>query len=51
MASEGNTGVVAIFAIMLLALLGGFIAWQVGVFDGGDGGDRKSIDVNVNTKK
>ena len=51
MASENgsNTGVVAIFAIMLLALIGGFIAWQAGVFGGGDGG--KKVDVNISTDK
>jgi Flp pilus assembly protein protease CpaA len=48
MASEGSSsGIVAIFAIMLLVLIGGFIAWQAGVFGGGDG-DR-DIDVNVDT--
>jgi hypothetical protein len=47
MASEGgsSSAIVAIFAIMLLALIGGFIAWQAGVFGGGDG--AKKIDVEV----
>ena len=51
MASEGgsSSAVVAIFAILLLAMIGGFIAWQAGVFSG-DGGDHKSIDINVNKK-
>ena len=49
MASDnGSTGsVVAIFAIMLLAMLGGFIAWQAGVFGDGD----KQVDVNISTDK
>ncbi len=50
MASENGsiTGVVAIFAIMLLAMIGGFIAWQAGVF--GDG-ERKKVEINVPTDK
>ena len=50
MASEGgsNSGIVAIFAIMLLVMIGAFIAWQAGVFTGD--GDRK-VDVNINTDK
>jgi hypothetical protein len=31
------SGVIAIFAIMLLTMLGGFIAWQAGVFGDGVG--------------
>ena len=52
MASESgsNSGIVAIFAIMLLVMIGAFIAWQAGVFGGGDGGDRK-VDVNITTEK
>ena len=48
MASENgsNSGIVAIFAIMLLVMIGGFIAWQAGVFGGGDGGDKK-IEVDI----
>jgi hypothetical protein len=45
--SSGTTGVVAIFAIVLMLAIAGLIAWQAGVF-GGDG-DRKSLDINVNT--
>ena len=48
--SRGSTGIVAIFAIMLMILIGGFIAWRAGVFGGGDS-DRKSLDINVNTSK
>lgn len=52
MASESgsNSGIVAIFAIMLLVMIGGFIAWQAGVFGGGEGGDKK-VDVNISTDK
>lgn len=46
--SSGSTGIVAIFAILLMVVIAGFIAWQAGVFGGG-GGDRKSLDINVNT--
>jgi hypothetical protein len=51
MASENgsNSGIVAIFAIMLLAMIGGFIAWQAGVFSGD--GDGKKVDVNISTDK
>ena len=51
MASESgsNSGIVAIFAIMLLVMIGGFIAWQAGVF--GDGERDRKVDVNINTDK
>lgn len=48
--SGSNSGIVAIFAIMLLVMIGGFIAWQAGVFDARDGGDKK-VDVNINTNR
>lgn len=48
MASEGSSSsIVAIFAIMLLVMIGAFIAWQAGVFGGGDA-DR-DIDVKIDT--
>ncbi len=47
MASEGNTGVVAIFAIVLMVIIGGFIAYKAGVFGGGDGDTSHSLDVNI----
>ena len=52
MASENNTSVVAIFAIVLMVLIGGFLAYRAGVFGGGDAGrgdgDGKIIDVDIN---
>ena len=50
--SSGATGVVAIFAILLMILIAGFIAWRAGVFGGGNsGGDtHHSLDINVNSK-
>jgi hypothetical protein len=45
---SGSTGVVAIFAIVMMIVIAGFIAWRAGVFGGGDS-DRKSLDINVNT--
>ena len=49
MASEGsNSGVVAIFAIMMLVMIGAFIAWQAGVFTTDDG--DKKVDVNITTE-
>ena len=55
MASESgsSTAIVAIFAILLLVMVGAFIAWQAGVFgDGGDHGRMPAhhMDVNVNRK-
>lgn len=47
--SGSSSGIVAIFAIMLLVMIGAFIAWQAGVFGGGhdgDGGKKIEIDVN-----
>lgn len=52
MANEGNgpTSIVAIFAIILMLGVAGFIAWRAGVFGDADGGgDRKTLDINVNT--
>lgn len=50
--SSGATSIVAIFAIILMLGVAGFIAWRAGVFGGvdNDGGDRKTLDINVNTK-
>ena len=45
--SSGSTGIVAIFAILLMIVIAGFIAWRAGVFGGGS--DRKSLDININT--
>lgn len=45
---ESSTGIVAVFAIVLMLVIAGFIAWRAGVFGGGDS-DRKSLDINVNT--
>jgi hypothetical protein len=47
MASESNTGVVAIFAIVLMVIIGGFIAYKAGMFGGGGGGETHSLDVNI----
>ena len=45
--SSGSTGIVAIFAILLMIVIAGFIAWRAGVFGGGD--SHRSLDINVNT--
>jgi hypothetical protein len=52
MASESgsSTGIVAIFAIMLLVMVGAFIAWQAGVFGDGEHRSEHKLDVNVNRK-
>jgi hypothetical protein len=41
-----SSSIVAIFAIMLIVLIGAFFAWQMGVF-GGSG--KKQLDINVKT--
>ena len=46
MADNNSSGIVAIFAILMIVLIGGFIAWRTGVFGGND---KAEIDVNVNT--
>ena len=49
--NSGSTSIVAIFAIILMLGIAGFVAWRAGVFGGGNGGgDHKTLDVNVNTK-
>jgi hypothetical protein len=44
---NSSSSIVAIFAIMMIVLIGAFIAWQMGVFSGGSG--KKQLDVNVKT--
>jgi hypothetical protein len=51
--SSGSTSIVAIFAIILMLGVAGFLAWRAGVFGGGNGGGGSShhtLDVNVNSK-
>ena len=47
-----STGVVAIFAILIMIMLAGFIGWRAGLFGGSSsGGDsHHTLDVNVNSK-
>lgn len=47
---SGATSIVAIFAIILMLGVAGFIAWRAGVFGGDSGSDTKTIDINVNRK-
>ena len=44
---NSSSSIVAIFAIMMIVLIGAFIAWQMGVFGGGRG--KKQLDINVKT--
>lgn len=47
MASDSNSSsIVAIFAIVLMVLIGGFVAYKMGAFGGGDG-KGKIIDVDI----
>jgi hypothetical protein len=49
MASEGSSSsIVAIFAIVMILLVGGFVAYKMGVFGGGESSHK--LDVDVNTK-
>jgi hypothetical protein len=53
--SSGSTSIVAIFAIILMLGVAGFLAWRAGVFGGGNGGggggsSHHTLDVNVNSK-
>jgi len=51
--NSGSTSIVAIFAIILMLGIAGFIAFRAGVFGGGgdsDGGSKHSLDINVNSK-
>lgn len=45
--SSSSTGIVAMFAILLMIIIAAFIAWRAGVFGGGS--DSKSLDININT--
>ena len=45
--SSSNSSIVAIFAIIVIAMIGAFIAWQMGLF--GSGGGGKKLDINLNT--
>jgi hypothetical protein len=48
---SGSTSIVAIFAIILMLGVAGFIAWRAGVFGGeSHGSDHKTLDINVNAK-
>lgn len=44
---SGNSSIVAIFAIMMIVMIGAFFAWRMGVFGGGSG--KKELDINVKT--
>ena len=46
--SSGSTGVVAIFAIVLLVMIAGFFAWRMGVF-GGDGSGHTTHEFKITT--
>lgn len=46
--TSGSTGIVAIFAIMLMIVIAAFIAWRAGVF-GSAGSNHHTLDINVNT--
>ncbi len=48
MASDSNSSTVAIFAIVLMVLIGAFLAYRSGLFGGDDDRDNKVIDVDVN---
>lgn len=41
---SSSSSIVAIFAIVLMVLIGAVVAWKMGLFGGGGG---KKIDINV----
>jgi hypothetical protein len=46
--SNSSSSIVAIFAIVLMVLIGGFLAFRGGVFGGGNsGGSEHKLDVHV----
>jgi hypothetical protein len=48
MASDSsNSSIVAIFAIIMLLAVGGFVAWRMGAFNFGGGDTTHKIDVDV----
>lgn len=48
MAQDNSTSIVAIVAIVILVLVGGFVAYKAGMFGGGDDDGRgKLIDVDI----
>lgn len=44
---NSSSSIVAIFAILMIVLIGAFVAWQMGLFSGGSG--KKQLDINVKT--
>lgn len=49
--TNSNSSIVAIFAILMIVLLGGFFAWRMGVFGGGGRGDHThKIDIDLKAK-
>ena len=46
MANDSNSGTVAIIAIVVLLLLGGFAAWRMGLFGGGDRETTHKIEID-----
>ena len=45
--TSGSTGIVAIFAILLMIVIATFVAWRTGVFGGGSA--HSQIDINLHT--
>jgi hypothetical protein len=45
--SNSSSSIVAIFAIVLMVLIAGFIAFRTGVLGGGNGGNEHKLDVHV----
>ena len=43
---NSNSSIVAIFAIVMIILIGAVIAWRMGVFNTGG---KKQLDINVKT--
>jgi hypothetical protein len=42
---SSSSSIVAIFAIVLMVMIGALVAWRMGVFGGGGG--KKGLDIDV----
>jgi hypothetical protein len=46
---SSSTSIVAIFAIVLMVVIAGFLAYRAGMFGGSGDRDTKSLDIDVKT--
>ncbi len=51
MAQDNSSSIVAIVAIVILVLVGGFVAYKAGMFGGDGDGDGRGKLIDVDVKK